>query len=210
MSASPLFCASCGGKLAATWIDADSRQRLACTICRTVHYENTRILVTCLVEHEGRLLMCQRRDDPGRGFWTPPAGFMEQRETLEEAAVREVKEETGVTVDPTRLDLYMISNVPWMSEVYVGFRAFAEAPDITIGPECTDARFIAEADIPWEQLAFAETSGLLRLFFHERNVGAFSIHLTRIDASGGHRRAYAINGSRDVFEPNTPTSRPTD
>jgi ADP-ribose pyrophosphatase YjhB (NUDIX family) len=196
--------------LVLTWIEADARDRLICTRCNAIQYQNPRILVTTLIEFEDRLLMCQRRDPPSAGLWTPPAGFMEQGETLEEAAARETLEETGVLVSVDRLHLYMVSNVSWMSEVYVGFRARVDAPEVSIGPECTDVRFMAENEIPYAALAFRETEGFLRLYFSERRRGAFAVHLTRIDASGGYRRSYAIETVRDIFEADAPTSRPRD
>src|SRR5262249_47737787 len=151
-----------------SWIEADERDRLICTSCGTIQYQNPRILVTTLIEFEDRLLMCQRRHPPSAGLWTPPAGFMEQGETLEEAAARETREETGVLVSVDQLHLYMVSNVAWMSEVYVGFRARVETPELRIGPECTDVRFMGEDEIPYANLAFRETEGFLRLFFSER------------------------------------------
>lgn len=206
----PKFCSQCGAALTAIWVEADARDRLACSACKTIHYQNPRILVTTLIEHRGQLLMCRRRNDPAQGLWTPPAGFMEQGETLEEAAARETLEESGVVVGVEQLDLFMVSNVPWMSEVYVAFRAHVDHAEIRIGAECTDVRFMKEAEIPYDSLAFTETAGFLRLFFSERRKNAFSVHLTRIDSAGGFRRSYAIDKVREVFEPSIPSSRPAD
>lgn len=56
--------------------------------------------VGAVVIHEGRVLLVRRGKDPLRGRWVVPGGAVEAGETLEQAVVREVREETGVTVRP--------------------------------------------------------------------------------------------------------------
>jgi ADP-ribose pyrophosphatase YjhB (NUDIX family) len=132
---------------------------------------------------------------------------MEMGETLEQAAVRETREETGVELDPATLDLHIVSSVPWMGEVYVGFRAIVFDPQIRIGPESIEVRFFDEKEIPWEKLAFKETIGYLQLFFRDRLRGHRAIHITRIDETGGYRREYRIASHSDLFQATVPTSR---
>jgi len=127
-------------------------------------------------------------------------------ETLEQAAVRETCEETGIKLDPATLDLHIVSSVPWMSEIYVGFRAMVMDPQIRIGPESTEVRFFDEKDVPWGSLAFKETVGYLQLFFRDRRAGR-AIHITRIDNTGGYRREYRITSHSDIFQAEVPTSR---
>ena len=59
--------------------------------------------VAALVFRDGSVLLVKRRDEPNRGRWSPPGGSLELGETVEEAAVRETLEETGVTVRPVRV-----------------------------------------------------------------------------------------------------------
>ena len=82
------FCSECGAKVAATFDSSDQKERLVCSGCGTVHYENPKILVVCAASWEGRLLFCRRAHEPGRGLWMLPGGFMENGETLQQAAVR--------------------------------------------------------------------------------------------------------------------------
>jgi ADP-ribose pyrophosphatase YjhB (NUDIX family) len=200
-------CTRCGSLLINQWIAADSRDRLVCSACEYIHYQNPRVLVSCLVEWKGSILLCKRARAPADGRWTPPAGFMEMGETLEQAAVRETREETGIELDASALDLHIVSSVPWMGEVYVGFRATVFDPQIRIGPESIDARFFEEKEIPWENLAFKETTGYLQLFFRDRFRGHRAIHVTRIDETGGYRREYRVASQSDVFQASVPTSR---
>jgi 8-oxo-dGTP pyrophosphatase MutT (NUDIX family) len=132
---------------------------------------------------------------------------MEMGESLEQAAVRETREETGIELDPAMLDLHIVSSVPWMGEVYVGFRAMVTDPQIRIGPESIDVRFFDENEIPWKTLAFKETVGYLQLFFRDRLRARGAIHITRIDETGGYRREYRVASRSDIFQANVPTSR---
>ena len=70
------------------------RPRLFCESCRTTIYENP-VPATCLVTIDARerLLLVKRSVDPKKGWWCLPGGFMELRETPEEAGLRELAEE---------------------------------------------------------------------------------------------------------------------
>jgi ADP-ribose pyrophosphatase YjhB (NUDIX family) len=186
------FCTQCGKSLATHRLKQDDRERLVCTASGEIHYQNPRILVTCMVTWRNKLLMTQRATSPKRGLWAPPSGFMEEDETLEQAAAREVREETGVDLDERTMHLHLVSSIPRISEVYVGFRARVKSPAIRLGPEAPDAGFFAAESMPWRNLAFNETEPYLRLFFSELMRKQFGIHLTRIDNSGGRMPKYRV------------------
>ena len=77
----------------------DNLPRAVCTVCGTIHYENPRIVVGCVPEWQGRILLCRRAIMPRRGYWTTPAGFMEKGESLQAAAARETLEEAEARVE---------------------------------------------------------------------------------------------------------------
>jgi ADP-ribose pyrophosphatase YjhB (NUDIX family) len=189
------FCPDCGARVTRRRIPADERERAVCTGCHRVHYENPRILVTAMITWQHRVLMCRRANAPSCGLWCAPGGFMEQEETLEQAAARELVEETGVRIDADQLALYTVTNLPTISEVYVVFRGSVSEPTITCGAESLDARFFAEDEIPWQELAWPELGGYLRLFFREQAAQDFGIHLSRADPAGGFRRSYRIRAA---------------
>ncbi len=70
--------------------EGDTHERLSCSACGHVYYDNPKVIAGAIIEHEGRLLLCQRGIPPRVGTWTLPAGFMERGESVEEAAQREV------------------------------------------------------------------------------------------------------------------------
>jgi ADP-ribose pyrophosphatase YjhB (NUDIX family) len=190
--AAPNFCGHCGGRLGRKWIEAERRDRLVCLSCDAIHYRNPKVLVAGIITCGQRLLLCRRAQEPSSGLWTPPAGFMEENETLEEAASREVLEETGVTVDPDSLILHTISSLPSISEVYVTFRGSVESTAAESGPECLEVGFFREEEIPWHALAYQAMAGFLKMFFREMTDGRFGVHLGHVDQSGKSRRSFEL------------------
>jgi ADP-ribose pyrophosphatase YjhB (NUDIX family) len=186
------FCPQCGTKLESRWIDADVRHRQVCSGCGKICYENPRILVATMVACGEKLLLCRRADPPSQGKWNPPSGFMEIGETLEEAAARETQEEAGVAVKPDELDLYTVTSLPRISEVYVCFRTRVESDVCKVGAESLEVRFFGEEEIPWNNLAYPEMSGFVRLYFREHAEKTFGIHLSRVDANGRFRNEYRL------------------
>ncbi|WP_246042404.1 NUDIX domain-containing protein [Cohnella pontilimi] len=78
------------------WRDFDGTMRNACTQCAFVHWGNYSIGVGALVVKDGKLLLVRRAQEPGKGFWTNPGGYIEQLEPIAETIEREVFEESGV------------------------------------------------------------------------------------------------------------------
>ena len=76
----------------------DTKERWVCDACDTVHYQNPRIVVGCVPEKDGRILLCKRAIEPRYGYWTVPAGFMELGETIAQGAARETLEEACAEV----------------------------------------------------------------------------------------------------------------
>jgi ADP-ribose pyrophosphatase YjhB (NUDIX family) len=85
---------SCGEKLETRNIGGTDRR--ACTACDFVHWGNYSIGVGALVVKENKVLLVRRAQDPGKGNWTNPGGYIEQTEPIEQTIVREVLEETGI------------------------------------------------------------------------------------------------------------------
>ena len=99
----------------------DNLPRAVCTACGSIHYENPRIVVGCVPEWQGRILLCRRAIEPRRGYWTTPAGFMENGETLQAAAARESLEEAEARVQIG--SLLSITTCCMPRQVHVKFRA---------------------------------------------------------------------------------------
>ncbi len=110
------YCSHCGSEVSQRIPEGDDRLRHVCDSCDTIHYSNPRVIVGCVPEHEGKILMCKRAIDPRSGYWTLPAGFMENGETTVQGAARETWEEARAEV--VGQQLYRLFDVPGINQVY--------------------------------------------------------------------------------------------
>jgi ADP-ribose pyrophosphatase YjhB (NUDIX family) len=170
------FCPECGAPVELRLPPDDNRQRHVCTVCATIHYQNPKMIVGTIPEWEdGRILLCRRAIEPRHGFWTLPAGFMENGETTHEAAARETLEEANAQVKIG--DLYSLYNIPHINQVYMLFRASLLNLDFSPGVESLEVQLFAEQEIPWETLAFRAVSMTLKDYFADRKKGGFKFHI---------------------------------
>jgi ADP-ribose pyrophosphatase YjhB (NUDIX family) len=167
-------CRACGAPTVREIPPDDNRERAVCTQCRTVHYENPLNVVGTVPVWEGRVLLCRRNIEPRYGKWTLPAGFMELGETTAQGAVRETVEEAGARIELG--PLLTLINVVHVGQVHMYYRATMLSDALDPGPETIEARLYDEADIPWDELAFATVEITLRRFFEDRERGRFDIH----------------------------------
>ena len=196
------FCSRCGAALAARWLEQDSRQRLACTACNVVHFQNPKVLVMALVCWQDRLLVCRRAEEPARGCWNVPTGYLESGETLQRGAARETFEETGVVVQADELELYSVVNLLQTDQVAVAFRMqLRRKPVLRPGPECLDAKFMSETELRDVDIAWSDKLGDSReRLFRQIRARRFDIHLTDVAASAGEimaARSYRIKAPAD-------------
>lgn len=160
------FCSQCGNPVIQRIPEGDSRLRYVCEACDTIHYQNPNIVAGCLPIWGDKVLLCRRAIEPRLGFWTLPAGFMENGETIEQAARRETDEEACATLD--ELHLYMLIDVPHINQVHVFYRAQMKTPAFAAGIESLEVALFDEADIPWSELAFMTVRRTLECFFADR------------------------------------------
>jgi len=95
------FCPQCGAPLQNT--DFFGQVRPHCDQCSFVYWGNFSLGVGGVVWHEGKALLVQRAQDPGKGVWTIPGGYVEQDEPIAQAITREIREETGIETRPLSL-----------------------------------------------------------------------------------------------------------
>jgi ADP-ribose pyrophosphatase YjhB (NUDIX family) len=173
------FCSNCASAVALKIPDGDHLPRFVCTNCGMVHYQNPKLVLGCVPEWEGRILLCRRAIEPRRGFWTVPAGFMENGETLQRAAARECQEEALATVEIGSL-LALVS-VIHAGQVHVMFRARLVKPEFAAGPESLEVALYEEADVPWGELAFPSGEFTLRRYFADRAAGREDHHFAELN-----------------------------
>lgn len=170
------FCSACGAPVTVTIPEGDTAKRHVCTQCGTIHYQNPKMVVGCIAEWEGRILLCRRAIEPRHGLWTLPAGFMENDETTAEAAARETQEEACAAVAIERL--FALVNIPHIQQVHMFYAGRLVDGRHGAGSESLEARLFDEVDIPWEEMAFRSVSFALRAWLDDRRQGVFGLHTT--------------------------------
>ena len=163
------FCSHCAAPVQLSIPPGDNRPRHVCTSCGAIHYHNPKMVVGCIPEWDGKILLCRRAIEPKYGLWTLPAGFMENGESTAEGAVRETLEEAGARVES--LGLYSMISLPDINQVYLVFRARLLHDDFAPGEESLEARLFSEAEIPWDTMAFRTIEMTLKRYFADRAAG---------------------------------------
>lgn len=129
--------------------------------------------------YKEQILLCRRAIEPRKGFWTVPAGFMENGETTLQGAIRETHEEAGATV--TDHSLYRMFDLPYINQVYIFYRSRLASTDFAAGLESLEVRLFSEEDIPWSEIAFPVVTDTLREYFEDRKKGEFPVRVSEVD-----------------------------
>jgi ADP-ribose pyrophosphatase YjhB (NUDIX family) len=164
------FCSECAHPVTVAIPEGDNRPRYVCTHCGTIHYQNPKMVIGSIPvwEQDGELkvLLCKRAIEPRYGYWTLPAGFMENGETTGAAAARETEEEAGANIELG--NLFTLLNVVHVHQVHMFYLARLVDLDFAPGIESLDVQLFSEAEIPWGDLAFPTIRTTLELFFADR------------------------------------------
>jgi ADP-ribose pyrophosphatase YjhB (NUDIX family) len=176
------FCSECASPVSLSIPAGDNRPRFVCSNCGAIHYQNPKMVLGSIPvwERDGELqvLLCKRAIEPRLGYWTLPAGFMENDETTSEAAIRETVEEAGAHIKLGKL--YTLLNVSRVHQVHMFYLAELLDLDFAPGEESLDVQMFSEAEIPWDDLAFPTIRTTLELFFADRRKirdgGSYGFH----------------------------------
>ena len=152
----PRFCERCGGPLEERRVGGVYRPY--CSPCRRVVFIDPKVAAVVLVRSGGKLVMVRRAIDPALGRWSFPSGYVDRGESVEEAAVREVKEETGLEI---RLDgLVGLYSGGGSAVILAAYSATIAGGELTPGEEVTDAALFSPDGLP--PLPFPHDDTILR------------------------------------------------
>ena len=181
------FCSECAHPVSLQIPPDDNRPRYVCGHCGTIHYQNPKMVIGSIPVWESKgephILLCRRAIDPRHGYWTLPAGFMENNETTTDAASRETLEEAGARIELH--ELFSLLNVPHVHQVHMFYRATLLDLDYQAGVESLEVKLFPESGIPWDDIAFATVAHTLEYFFKDfarikNEGGTFRLHTQNI------------------------------
>jgi ADP-ribose pyrophosphatase YjhB (NUDIX family) len=168
------YCSNCAAPVARRVPPGDTLPRWVCDQCGEIHYQNPRMVIGTVPEHDGKILLCRRAIEPRYGYWTLPAGFMENDETTGQAAMRETLEEAGAHIELG--EPFSMISVPYVNQVHLFYRARLLDLQFAPGDESLETALYEEARIPWKEIAFRTVAATLRHWFADRGRGAFAFH----------------------------------
>jgi ADP-ribose pyrophosphatase YjhB (NUDIX family) len=152
----------------------DSLPRRVCDHCGFIDYVNPRLVVGAVATWGERLLLCRRAIEPRRGYWTVPAGFLEQGETCAQGAAREAREEAGADLAVgALLGLYDVARI---GQVHLFYRATLRNAHIQAGAESLEVALMTWDELPWSELAFPTVQWALHAFDAVRGQEVFAPH----------------------------------
>lgn len=156
------FCPKCGGGLELRLLKELEPERLVCTACEFVFFQNPKLAAGAIFQHEGGLVLLRRAIEPGYGKWVFPGGFVDRGETVVEAARRETREEANVEVKLLDLvDVYSYAGAPVVVVVYAAEWISGE---LRAADESLEVGVFDPKEIPWPDLAFPSTRDAVKSY----------------------------------------------
>ena len=200
------FCHSCGGPISMKTEDGISRD--FCSLCNLFFYENPLPVVSAIVAVDRRILLVKRGKSPYKGSWCLPTGFAETGESIEEAALRELAEETGVQGRILALaDVQSYKSRFYGDLIFITFEV--EQTGGTLGTLQPGSDTVAARYFPVDQLprlAFPSNRDAMRSYIKNKSeywaiVDSFSISLDK-DAPMDIKKNLLSDKLVDVIERN--------
>jgi ADP-ribose pyrophosphatase YjhB (NUDIX family) len=153
------FCPRCGGDLEKRIVKATEPKRLVCLNCSFIFYQDPKVVAGTIFTLDGGIVLLKRGVEPAMGKWVFPGGYVDRGESVQEAAVRETKEESQIEVKlGPLLNVYSYSRSP---NVIVVYTADVVGGELAAGDESVEAGIFALTEIPWDNLAFDSTRDAL-------------------------------------------------
>lgn len=153
------FCPRCGGGLDRRVVKANEPKRLVCQACSFIFYQDPKVVAGTVFTLDGGIVLLKRSVEPALGKWVFPGGYVDRGESVQDAAVRETKEESQLDV---RLGpLLNVYSYPRSPNVIVVYTADVIGGKLTAADESLEARIFAQQEVPWQDLAFDSTRDAL-------------------------------------------------
>lgn len=141
------FCPRCGGRTEVRTIGETKRD--ACAACDEIFYDNPLSAVAVVAEKDGKVLFIKRNVRPAKGMWALPGGFIEQGETVEKAAIREFREETGLKARKAEIIKVASANsVFFRTLIIIGVKVSGISGKMKPGDDACDVKWVDAGKIP--------------------------------------------------------------
>lgn len=156
------FCPLCTKPFVKKRLIENEPERLVCNGCGFVFYLDPKLVACTIAETDHGIVLQRRNKQPQKGYWVLPGGFVDRGETLEEAAVREFREETGL--DSKVVKLLGNYSYPGEANIIIVYQSMVLGGRIRPCHESMSIDEFKKNQIPWDYLAFETTRRALRKY----------------------------------------------
>ena len=159
----PKYCEACGGLLHEPLLPSFQDPPLVCSSCGYRVYLDPKLAVAAVLEHQGRILLLRRAQrDSAHGLWIMPGGHVDRGEVVPQAAIREVREETGLEFDLLGLlGVYSYAGNPVVLCVYYGA---SNGGELRSNGEALEMGLFKPDELPWDRMGYQSTKDALRKY----------------------------------------------
>jgi len=154
------FCPVCGCTLHTEVLKPSEPERPVCGRCKFILYLDPKVVVGTIGQIAGRIVLLKRGIEPSYGRWVFPGGYVDRGETVEEAAIREAKEEVNLDVEIDRL--LRVYSYRGERVIVIAYAVNVVGGKLRAGDEAIEVRTFSPEEIPWNELAFRSTGDALR------------------------------------------------
>lgn len=169
------FCPHCAAPVEYKPVPDDTQLRHVCTQCQVIHYLNPKIVTGVLPIFGDQVLLARRAIEPRKGHWNVPAGYMENGETIEDGAQRELQEEANAKVK--NILPHLIYSIAAINQVYVLFVGELLGPNYSAGIESLEVKLFTQAEIPWDEMAFTSSKVCIERHFENQKKNSSQIYV---------------------------------
>ena len=161
-------CPVCGSEFQSKVLRENEPPRLVCKneLCKYVFYLDPKLVACVIIEKDNKIVLLKRAMRPERGKWVMPGGYVDRGEKVEDAAIRETREECEIDIELK--DLFGVYSYPGYLEVVIVYLAEYKSGILAAGDETTDITLIDIEEIPWDNLAFESTKDALNDYYKLR------------------------------------------
>jgi len=157
------FCPVCATRLERRLLREGEPERMVCPACGFIQYIDPKVAVgTIIRDDRQRVLLLRRAIEPGYGKWVFPGGYVDRGEVVEQAAIREAREEAGLYIELG--PLVGIYSYDGRTPIVIVYSARTADGPLRLDHESLEGRWFAAAEIPWSDLAFPSTEQALRTY----------------------------------------------
>ncbi len=154
------FCPRCGGTLEKRLLKPTEPKRLVCQSCAFIFFQDPKVVAGTIFSLDGGIVLLKRGVEPASGKWVFPGGYVDRGESVQDAAIRETKEESRL--DVRIQSLLNVYSYPRSPNVIVVYAAEVIGGELSAGDESVEAGTFAASEIPWSELGFPSTKDALQ------------------------------------------------